>query len=214
MNDEELLRYSRQILLPQIDIDGQQRLIESSALIIGVGGLGSPAAMYLAAAGLGKLVISDDDDVDLSNLQRQIAHGTDDIGSPKTASAKRTLANLNPLVSVVTVPERLSGTRLQEAAAQADVVLDCSDNFATRFAVNRACVRTQTPLVSGASIRFEGQVAVFAPGQSNKPASAALKPAWSHRSPASSAAFRPSRRSRSSWASARRWSAAYCCSTH
>ena len=176
MNDEELLRYSRQILLPQVDIEGQQCLLKARALIIGVGGLGSPAAMYLAAAGIGHLVITDDDEVDLSNLQRQIAHGTADIGLSKTVSAKQTLAALNPLVDVTALSKRLAGDELQEAADRADVVLDCSDNFNTRFAVNRACVRTRTPLVSGATIRFEGQAAVFTPGRDNSPCYNCLYP--------------------------------------
>ena len=154
MNDQELLRYSRQILLPQVDIEGQQRLLKARALIIGVGGLGSPAAMYLAAAGIGRLVITDDDQVDLSNLQRQIAHSTAAIGLGKAFSAKQTLAALNPQTAVTALSKRLSDAELEAAADQADVVLDCSDNFNTRFAVNRACVLTRTPLVSGVTIRF------------------------------------------------------------
>ena len=169
MNDEQLLRYSRQILLPQVDADGQQKLIDAKVLIIGAGGLGSPAAMYLAAAGVGRIVLSDDDAVDLSNLQRQIVHGTSDIGREKTQSARQTLKELNPEVNVTTLCKRLSGAELECQTAEADVVLDCSDNFATRFAVNRACVNTLTPLVSGAAIRFEGQLAVFTPGVNESP---------------------------------------------
>jgi molybdopterin/thiamine biosynthesis adenylyltransferase len=169
MNDQQLLRYSRQIMLPQIDVAGQQTLLNSKALIIGAGGLGSPAAMYLAAAGVGEIVLYDDDDVDLSNLQRQIAHRTADIGSGKAASACRTLLALNPEVEVAGRKQRLAGEDLLQAVAGADVVLDCSDNFTTRFAVNRACVKQQKPLVSGAAIRFEGQVAVFTPGQNESP---------------------------------------------
>ena len=166
MDDEQLLRYSRQILLPEIGIEGQEHLRDASALIIGLGGLGSPAAMYLAAAGIGRLELVDDDRVDLSNLQRQIAHTTAAIGEPKVASARRTLEALNPAVDVVCAQQRLGGQALAEAVARATVVLDCSDNFATRFAVNAACQAAAKPLVSGAAIRWEGQVAVFgaAPG--------------------------------------------------
>jgi molybdopterin-synthase adenylyltransferase len=169
MNDAQLLRYSRQIMLPQIDIDGQQTLIESKALIIGAGGLGSPAAMYMAAAGVGEITIFDDDDVDLSNLQRQIAHRTQDVGSGKAVSAKNTLAKLNPDICVRAIKQRLTGEDLMQEVARHDVVLDCSDNFSTRFAVNKACVRQRKPLVSGAAIRFEGQIAVFTAGQDNSP---------------------------------------------
>lgn len=169
MNDDQLLRYSRQILLPQVDVEGQQKLLEATIVIIGAGGLGSPAAMYLAAAGVGRIILSDDDEVDLSNLQRQIAHGTSDIGRRKPVSAKYTLNHLNPEVDVVTICERLAPAELESQSDEADVVLDCSDNFATRFAVNRACVDTGTPLVSGAAIRFEGQLAVFTPGVNDSP---------------------------------------------
>lgn len=161
VNDEQLIRYSRQILLPQIDIDGQQVLLDARVLIIGVGGLGSPAAMYLAAAGVGTLVLCDNDRVDLSNLQRQIAHHNDEIGLPKVESAKRTLLRLNPDITVIPIPRRLTREELAEEASRSQVVLDCSDNFRTRFLVNAACVATRTPLVSGAVIRFEGQVSVF-----------------------------------------------------
>ncbi len=161
MNDDQLLRYSRQILLPEVDADGQQRLLDSRALIIGAGGLGSPAAMYLAAAGVGTLVICDDDRVDLSNLQRQIAHHTDELGQAKVESAGRTLRRLNPDIRVIAIPRRLSSNELRAEAEQSQVVLDCSDNFPTRFQVNDACVAVGKPLVTGAAIRFEGQVAVF-----------------------------------------------------
>lgn len=161
MDDQQLLRFSRQILLPQVDIEGQQTLLGSRVLIVGVGGLGSPAAMYLAAAGVGTLAISDDDTVDLSNLQRQIAHHSDEIGQAKVSSARRTLLRLNPGVTVIPIPRRLTGTALLDEVARSQIVMDCSDNFRTRFEVNTACVATQTPLVSGAVIRFEGQVAVF-----------------------------------------------------
>jgi molybdopterin/thiamine biosynthesis adenylyltransferase len=169
MNDNQLLRYSRQIMLPQIDIEGQQKLLEARILIIGAGGLGSPASIYLAAAGVGSITIYDDDEVDLSNLQRQIAHHTSDIGTDKVISTQRTLKNLNPEVNVQALKERLAGEQLETAVASADVVLDCSDNFSTRFDINSACVKHRTPLVSGAAIRFEGQVAVFTPGKNDSP---------------------------------------------
>lgn len=169
MNDQQLLRYSRQIMLPQIDIDGQQKLHAANVLIVGAGGLGSPAAMYLAAAGVGKLTIYDNDVVDLSNLQRQIAHHTPDIGFDKVISSQQTLNKLNPEVEVRAIKQRLTGDLLDFEVKNADLVLDCSDNFTTRFAINQACVNHQTPLVSGAAIRFEGQVTVFTPGQRNSP---------------------------------------------
>ena len=161
MDDDELLRYSRQIMLPEIDIAGQSRLIESRALIVGLGGLGSPAAMYLAAAGVGTLQLCDDDLVDLSNLQRQIAHTTARIGQPKVASAASALQALNPGVAVVERRQRLEGAALEQAVSAADIVLDCCDNFATRFAVNAACRRHRRPLVSGAAVRWDGQISVF-----------------------------------------------------
>ena len=161
MNDDQLLHYSRQILLPEIDTGGQEKLLTSSALIIGMGGLGSPAAMYLAAAGVGHLTIVDHDEVELSNLQRQIVHLMDNIGQAKVDSAAQTLSQLNPECSVSTIGHKLDETELNKQIAQADVVLDCSDNFTTRFAINRACVAQNKPLVSGAAIRWEGQVAVF-----------------------------------------------------
>ncbi len=169
MNDDELLRYSRQILLPQVGIEGQDRLRASRALIIGLGGLGSPAAMYLAAAGVGTLAIADHDRVDLSNLQRQIVHRSADIGRSKADSARDALLALNPGTAIIAFDTRLNGEQLDAQIALADVVLDCSDNFATRFAVNDACVRARTPLVSGAAIRLEGQVAVFRPDHPDSP---------------------------------------------
>lgn len=162
MNNEQLLRYSRQIMLPQIDILGQQKIAAAKVLIIGAGGLGSPASMYLAAAGVGRITIVDDDVVDLSNLQRQIAHYTCDIGLDKVISTSDTLKKINPEVNVCAIKCRLQGKQLIEQVKQADIVLDCSDNFASRFAINAACVACQTALVSGAAIRFEGQVSVFA----------------------------------------------------
>jgi len=169
MNDQQLLRYSRQIMLPQCDIAGQQKLLQSKALLVGAGGLGSPAAMYLAAAGVGHITLYDDDAVDISNLQRQIAHRTADIGTNKAISSRRALKELNPQVEVMASGQRLEGDLLLEEVAKADVVLDCSDNFRTRFAINLACVKQQTPLVSGAAIRFEGQVSVFTPGVNDSP---------------------------------------------
>ena len=169
MDDNQLLRYSRQILLPQIDIIGQQKLLEATVLIIGLGGLGSPAAMYLAAAGVGHLVINDFDTVDISNLQRQILHATPRLGVTKTHSARQALLDLNPEISITTLEGKLTPEELDGAMAGVDVVQDCSDNLATRFAINRACYNSRKPLVSGAVIRFEGQLAVFAPGVGNSP---------------------------------------------
>ncbi|MDO9424287.1 MAG: molybdopterin-synthase adenylyltransferase MoeB [Methylobacter sp.] len=169
MNDNQLLRYSRQIMLPQIDIEGQQNLLAAKVLIVGAGGLGSPAAIYLAAAGIGTITIYDNDAVDLSNLQRQIAHHTPDIGTDKVISTRQTLNKLNPEVEVRAIKQRLEGEQLDFEVRRADVVLDCSDNFSTRFALNSACVKQQTPLVSGAAIRFEGQVTVFTPGKNDSP---------------------------------------------
>ena len=161
MNDEQLLRYSRHILLPEIGIEGQEKFLASTALIIGAGGLGSPVAMYLAAAGVGTIALADGDAVDLTNLQRQILHTTGSIGKPKAASGREALAKINPEVKVVPSQRRLEGEELDRLVTEASVVLDCSDNFATRHAVNRACVRHRKPLVSGAAVRFDGQVSVF-----------------------------------------------------
>ncbi len=161
MNDEQLLRYSRHILLPEIGIEGQEAILATRVLIVGAGGLGSPAAMYLAAAGVGTIVLADDDEVDLTNLQRQILHSAATVGWPKVESARVALHRLNPQIRLETLHQRLLGAELDEQVAAADLVLDCCDNFATRHAVNRACVRHRKPLVSGAAIRFDGQVAVF-----------------------------------------------------
>ncbi len=161
MNDQQLLRYSRHILLPQLGIEGQERLLAARALVVGAGGLGSPAAMYLASAGLGTIVLCDDDTVDLTNLQRQILHHAASVGRPKVLSGRDTLAQLNPEVTVIPLQLRLEGAALEEQVAAAGVVLDCSDNFATRHAINRACARQRKPLVSGSAIRFDGQVSVF-----------------------------------------------------
>ena len=161
MDDEQLLRYSRQIMLPEIGFEGQQKLLQSRVLIIGLGGLGSPAAMYLAAAGVGELVLVDFDQVDLSNLQRQIIHNSNSIGQPKVESARDTLAGINPNCRIHCINQQLDSEALAEQVAKADLVVDASDNFATRFALNKASVATQTPLISGAAIRMEGQVSVF-----------------------------------------------------
>lgn len=161
MNDDQLLRYSRHILLPQVGIEGQQRLLESHALVIGAGGLGSPAALYLATAGVGRITLVDDDSVDLTNLQRQILHRSDAVGLPKALSGRQTIAEYNPEVTVIALEARAAGPMLDDLVAGADVILDCCDNFATRHDLNRACVRHRKPLVSGAAIRFDGQVSVF-----------------------------------------------------
>lgn len=161
MQDAELLRYSRHILLDEMGVEGQERLLQSHALVIGAGGLGCPAAMYLAAAGVGHITLIDHDTVDLTNLQRQIAHTTDRVGLSKVESAQRTLQALNPQVHIHTVAQRADAELLEQHIARADVVLDCCDNFATRQAVNASCVRHRKPLVSGAAIRFDGQISVF-----------------------------------------------------
>lgn len=163
MHKKQQNRYARQIRLKQIGEVGQQKLLDSSALIIGMGGLGSPAAMYLAAAGIGRLIISDFDQVEDSNLQRQIIHRTQDIGELKASSAKRTIAEINPDCIVEAINWELDEDELEAKLKQSDIVLDCSDNFATRFAINRASVKIKTPLVSGAAIRMEGQVASYIP---------------------------------------------------
>ncbi|UCH48402.1 MAG: HesA/MoeB/ThiF family protein [Betaproteobacteria bacterium] len=161
MDDNQLLRYSRHILLPEIGIDGQERLLGAHVLLVGAGGLGAPASLYLAASGVGKLTICDSDDVDLTNLQRQIVHFTESIGRKKVESARDTLARINPETNVEIVPERVAGARLESLVESADLVIDATDNFTTRHAINRACVRFTKPLVSGAAIRFDGQVSVF-----------------------------------------------------
>ncbi|MDH5666121.1 MAG: molybdopterin-synthase adenylyltransferase MoeB [Nitrosopumilus sp.] len=169
MNDEQLLRYSRQIMLPEIDVAGQQKLLDSHVLIIGMGGLGSPVAMYLASAGIGNLTLVDDDKVELSNLQRQIAHTQNDIGKYKTDSAKETLLSLNQDIKVTTIHHRMNENELINEIQKSDVVIDATDNFTTRFSINKACVKTGTPLVSGAAIRMEAQIAVFNNGEKDSP---------------------------------------------
>lgn len=176
MNDQQLLRYSRHIMLDAIGIEGQQKILAAHALVIGAGGLGSPAALYLASAGIGRLTLVDNDTVDLTNLQRQILHSTERIGHNKAASGQQTLAAINPEIIITALAERLEGARLHELVAQADVVLDCSDNFATRHAVNQACVALKVPLVSGAAIRFDGQLTVFDARREDSPCYACLFP--------------------------------------
>lgn len=161
MNDKQLLRYSRHILLPQIEYAGQEKLTKSHALIVGAGGLGAPAALYLGASGVGKLTICDFDNVDLTNLQRQIIHTTQSVGTNKALSAQQTIYEINPEVIVQTVQQKSTEAEFKVLAETADVVIDCSDNFATRYALNRVCFALKKPLVSGAAINFEGQITVF-----------------------------------------------------
>ncbi len=163
MNDRDFMRYSRQILLEDIAIDGQQRLLDSRALIVGLGGLGAPAALYLAGAGVGTLVLADDDEVHLSNLQRQIAFTTDDIARSKAQVAQQRLSRLNPDIELVALAQRLAGDALHHAVASADVVLDCTDNMATRQAINAACVAHDTPLITASAVGFGGQLMVLTP---------------------------------------------------
>ncbi|AGZ37060.1 molybdopterin-synthase adenylyltransferase MoeB [Pseudomonas sp. SWI6] len=169
LSDQELLRYSRQVLLAQVDIDGQLRLKRSKALIVGLGGLGSPVALYLAAAGVGELHLADFDTVDLTNLQRQVIHDSTSVGMSKVDSAIQRLQAINPEVNLVAHRHALDEDSLAAAVAAVDLVLDCSDNFATREAVNAACVAACKPLVSGAAIRLEGQLSVFDPRRDNSP---------------------------------------------
>ncbi len=161
MKDQQLLRYSRQIMLPDVDIDGQEKLLGSRVLIMGLGGLGSPVAIYLAAAGVGHLVLADFDTVELTNLQRQIVHGSDDIGRSKVESARDSLLANNPEIEVSCIAGVMDDEELEQQVRLADAVVDCTDNFAVRFAINAACVKQQTPLISGAAIRLDGQLAVF-----------------------------------------------------
>lgn len=176
MDDQQLLRYSRHILLPEIGLEGQERLRAAHALVVGAGGLGCPAALYLASSGIGRLTLADPDQVDLTNLQRQILYRSDAVGTHKVHAAREALAAVNPEVAVVALPSRLEAETLERQVAQADIVLDCSDNFATRHAVNRACLRHGKPLVSGAAIRFDGQIAVFDLRRDDAPCYACLFP--------------------------------------
>ena len=178
MNDEQLLRYSRQIMLPQIDIEGQQKLFDAHVLVIGIGGLGSPAAIYLAAAGVGTLTLVDFDRVELTNLQRQIVHRQADIDHPKVESARRNLMSINPEVRINTIDRRPDRQLLDALVKAADVVIDASDNYQTRFAVNAACAARRTPLVSGAAIRFEGQISVFDKREPDNPCYNCLYPSY------------------------------------
>ena len=176
MDDDQLLRYSRHILLDEIGVEGQQRLLDGHALVIGAGGLGSPVALYLGTAGVGRITLVDHDTVDVTNLQRQIAHKLSRVGQPKAASAKQTIAEINPDVQVDAVIQRADAAWLADAVARADVVLDCSDNFATRQAVNAACVAARKPLVSGAAIGFDGQISVYDTRDAEAPCYACLFP--------------------------------------
>ncbi|MFP5408095.1 MAG: HesA/MoeB/ThiF family protein [Gammaproteobacteria bacterium] len=169
LNDKQLLRYSRHILLPEIGVDGQTRIADATVLVVGAGGLGCPVALYLGAAGVGRLLLADGDTVDLTNLQRQIGHATASIGTNKADSLARSVRAVNPEIDVQPLCEALSGDALRNAVAAADLVVDASDNFATRHAVNRACVALNKPLVSGAAIGFSGQLAVFDAGNATSP---------------------------------------------
>ena len=173
-NDEQLLHYSRQIMLPHFGIEGQQALCNAHIVIVGLGGLGSPAAMYLAAAGTGKLTLIDFDTVDTSNLQRQIIHNTDSIGKNKVSSAKKTLLNINPEASIKTINKKLSQKELEQIIVGVSCVIDATDNFATRFLINRACVSQRIALVSAAAIQYEGQISVFDMTQKNSACYACL----------------------------------------
>jgi len=176
MDDSQLLRYSRHILLNELGVEGQERIMLGRVLVIGVGGLGSPAALYLATAGVGHLTLVDHDTVDLTNLQRQIAHTQARVGQPKVESARQSLLAINPELQITALAERADTQRLDALVANANVVLDCSDNFATRQALNAACVRHGVPLVSGAAIRFDGQLAVYDPRQEQSPCYACVFP--------------------------------------
>ena len=176
MNEQQLLRFSRQIMLPEMDIAGQQKLVDASVLIVGMGGLGCPAAMYLAAAGVGRVLIADDDIVELTNLQRQIAHAEQSLGQAKVESARSRLLSLNPDTEVIMIHKRLAGARLNQAVARVDLVLDACDNFATRFAINKSCIASRKPLVSAAAIRMQGQIAAFNPNIATSPCYHCLYP--------------------------------------
>ena len=176
MNDDQLLRYSRHILLDEIGIEGQARLLASHALVIGAGGLGSPVVLYLGTAGVGRITLVDHDTVDLTNLQRQIAHNLARVGQPKAESARQTVAAINPDVQLRPVIQRADAAWLDAAVAEADVVIDCSDNFSTRHAVNAACVAHRKPLVSGAAIGFDGQISVYDSRAADAPCYACIFP--------------------------------------
>lgn len=177
LDDARLLRYSRHILLDEIGVEGQQKLLDAHVLVIGAGGLGSPVSLYLTASGIGTLTIVDDDAVDLTNLQRQIVHSAARVGQNKAESAAETLHALNPETRIIPVTQRAQGDEMEALVAAADVVVDCCDNFATRHAVNRACVKFGKPLVSGAATRFDGQLTVFDPRQTGGPTASSSAPA-------------------------------------
>jgi molybdopterin/thiamine biosynthesis adenylyltransferase len=176
MQDDELLRYSRHILLDDIGIEGQTRILQGHALVVGAGGLGSPVLMYLAAAGVGHITLIDHDTVDLTNLQRQIAHRTDSVGQPKVDSARRTANELNPHVKINSIQRKADDALLEQYLPAVDVVIDCTDNFATRQSINAACVRYRKPLVSGAAIQFDGQISVYDSRDTNSPCYACIFP--------------------------------------
>ena len=176
MNDAQLLRYSRHIFLDELGIEGQQKLLASHALIVGAGGLGSPTALYLGSAGVGHITVVDHDTVDATNLQRQIAHTLADVGQPKAQSIQQSIAAINPDVQVTVITRRADDELLNDLVQHADVVLDCTDNFATRHAINRACAKHGKPLVSGAAIRFDGQVTVYDPRDTQSPCYACVFP--------------------------------------
>jgi molybdopterin/thiamine biosynthesis adenylyltransferase len=176
MNDDDLLRYSRHVLLNEIGVEGQERILDARVLIIGAGGLGSPVALYLGSAGVGHITVVDHDTVDMTNLQRQVAHTVARVGSPKVNSIQIAIAQLNPGVRVTAIQARADAALLDELVAQADVVLDCCDNFATRHAINVACVAHKKPLVSGAAIRFDGQISVYDPRNEDSPCYACVFP--------------------------------------
>jgi molybdopterin/thiamine biosynthesis adenylyltransferase len=177
MNDDDLLRYSRHVLLNEIGVEGQERILAAHVLVIGAGGLGSPVALYLGSAGVGHITVVDDDTVDMTNLQRQVAHTVARVGSPKVNSIQAAIAQLNPGVRVTAIQARADAALLDDLVAQADVVLDCCDNFATRHAINAACVAHKKPLVSGAAIRFDGQISVYDPRDERSPCYACVFPA-------------------------------------
>ncbi|MFZ9286860.1 MAG: HesA/MoeB/ThiF family protein [Burkholderiaceae bacterium] len=176
MDDADLLRYSRHILLDAIGVEGQQRILNAHALVIGAGGLGSPVALYLGSAGVGRITLVDADTVDRTNLQRQVAHADARVGQPKVQSARAAILALNPAAQVACVEQRADAALLAALVPQADVVLDCTDNFATRHAINAACVQHRKPLVSGAAIRFDGQVSVFDARDAQSPCYACVFP--------------------------------------
>lgn len=176
MTDDQLLRYSRHILLNDIGVEGQEKLLDSHALVVGAGGLGSPVALYLGSAGVGRITIVDNDVVDATNLQRQIAHSLDKVGMNKAVSARQSIAAINPDVQVTCITQRADAALLAQLVATADVVVDCCDNFATRHAINAACVQHRKPLVSGAAIRFDGQLAVYDSRDATSPCYACVFP--------------------------------------